>query len=67
MKVFAFKSNKSEVKTDGIDEKFWECRGYDIPRKFRCNGVNNCGDNSDEEGCPEGNKLKEFQRNRCGF
>ena len=32
--------------------KCFECPGYSIPRKFRCDAVNNCGDNSDEEGCP---------------
>jgi chromosome segregation ATPase len=32
--------------------KCFQCPGYSIPRKFRCDGVNNCGDNSDEEGCP---------------
>ena len=34
----------------------FQCPGYDIPRKFRCDGINNCGDNSDEEGCPGGNR-----------
>merc|ERR1711935_74872 len=32
----------------------FQCPGYDIPRKFRCDGLNNCGDNSDEDGCPAG-------------
>ena len=32
--------------------KCYQCPGYSIPRKFRCDGINNCGDNSDEEGCP---------------
>jgi len=35
--------------------KCFECPGYSIPRKFRCDAVNNCGDNSDEEGCPTSN------------
>ena len=30
----------------------FQCPGYEIPRKFRCDGINNCGDNSDEDGCP---------------
>ena len=35
----------------------FQCPGYDIPRKFRCDAINNCGDNSDEEGCPGGTFL----------
>ena len=38
--------------------KCFECPGYSIPRKFRCDAVNNCGDNSDEEGCPTSNTGK---------
>ena len=40
--------------------KCFECPGYSIPRKFRCDAVNNCGDNSDEEGCPTSNAGKYF-------
>jgi len=32
----------------------FQCPGYNIPRKFKCDGLNNCGDNSDEENCPAG-------------
>ena len=32
----------------------FQCPGYDIPKKFRCDAINNCGDNSDEEDCPGG-------------
>ena len=34
------------------DSKCFQCPDYTIPRKDRCDGINNCGDNSDEEGCP---------------
>ena len=29
----------------------FQCPGYNIPRKFKCDGLNNCGDNSDENEC----------------
>ena len=35
----------------------FQCPGYTIPRKFICDGINNCGDNSDEEGCPNTGKI----------
>ena len=35
----------------------FQCPGYNIPRKFKCDGLNNCGDNSDEENCPAGNCI----------
>ena len=37
----------------------FKCPGYDIPRKFRCDAIDNCGDNSDEKDCPGGNNQPE--------
>ena len=37
----------------------FQCPGYDIPRKFRCDAIDNCGNNADEEGCPGGNSQPE--------
>ena len=30
----------------------FQCPGYEIPLKHKCDGINNCGDNSDEKDCP---------------
>ena len=38
----------------------FQCPGYNIPRKFKCDGLNNCGDNSDEENCPAGNVFHSY-------
>ena len=34
------------------------CSWGDIPITLRCDGTNNCGDNSDEENCNKGNKKR---------
>merc|ERR1711997_1155723 len=39
--------------------KCFQCPDYIIPRKDRCDGINNCGDNSDEEGCPNSQFFEE--------
>lgn len=41
--------------TAGCDTRRFQCRrkeGGCIPIGWKCDGVNDCGDNSDEEGCP---------------
>ena len=42
----------------------FQCPGYNIPRKFKCDGLNNCGDNSDEENCPAGNVFHSYVLNQ---
>ena len=42
--------------TDGSDERpkggyTFQCPWGQIPFSLRCDGTNNCGDNSDEDGC----------------
>ena len=34
---------------------FFQCSWGNIPITLRCDGTNNCGDNSDEESCEKGN------------
>ena len=44
------------------DEKadVFQCSWGDIPITFQCDGINNCGDNSDEENCNKGNIKKDI-------
>ena len=37
------------------DADFFQCSWGKIPITLRCDGTNNCGDNSDEESCEKGN------------
>ena len=39
-------------------EKVYTCpEGYEIPFKLVCDGINHCGDNTDEENCPSKGKA----------
>ena len=35
----------------------FQCPGYEIPLKYKCDGINNCEDNSDEKDCPVIGKM----------
>ena len=36
------------------ERSVFQCPGFIIPSHLQCDGINNCGDNSDEENCPTG-------------
>merc|ERR1719350_1415493 len=43
------------------DADFFQCSWGKIPITLRCDGTNNCGDNSDEESCEKDKDADFFQ------